>query len=88
MEVRDAEAKSCIKSVTLGLSIGNVEFLIATLWISKTGRRLHRLYPKRFGADVKFRANSEERPLFRSCGRNVSGNNLPDVNSFFSSQKL
>ena len=28
MEVRDAEAKSCVKSVTLGISIGEGIFLI------------------------------------------------------------
>ena len=88
MEVRDDEAKSYVKSAMLGLSTGKVQCLITALLISKTGRHFHRLYPKLFGSDVKFRVNTEERSLFRSCGRNVSGKNLPDVNSFFSSQQL
>ena len=83
MELRDAESKSYIKFVTLVLSIGEGNFLIATLWISKTGRHSHRLHPKLFGADAKFRAKAEERSLFRSCGRNVSLKNLPSANIFY-----
>ena len=86
--VHDSEAKSCIKSVTLGLSLGGGEFLLAIMWVSKTGRHFHRLHPKLFGVDVKFRVNQEERPLFRSCGRNTSGKNLPGINGFLPSQQL
>ena len=71
MEVRDAEAKSCVKSMTLGISISEGNFLIAALWISKTGRHFHRLHPKLFGVNAKFRSNIKERLLFRSCERNM-----------------
>ena len=86
--MHDSEAKSHTKSVALGLSLGGGEFLLATLWVSKTGRHFHQLHPKLFGVDVKFRINQEERLLFRSCGRNVSGKKVPGINGFLPSQQL
>ena len=75
-----------MKSVVEGLSIGDGEFLIAVIWITARGRHYHSLYPFANGYDVKYRTNSEKRPLIRGCAKHPDGRNLPTVNGFLPSE--
>ena len=57
------DTQSFVKSVVDGLSIGDGEFLIAVVWITERGCPCHSLYTFAKGYDVKYRTNSEKRPL-------------------------
>ena len=76
------ESHSHIKSIILGLSLGNRECLIAVLWISKTRREFHHLHSKLLRMDIKHRVNKEKRPLHRTCSRNIVGCDFPPINCF------
>lgn len=82
-----AEAKSYVKGIIEGLTMGDGQILLAIMWITKDAKRYHSKFPHVLGLDVTFGTNAEKRPLFRASGKTSNNKNVPHVNSFIPSQQ-
>lgn len=81
------EAKSFIKNVIEGLTLGNGSILLAVMWVTKDGKKYHKKFPHVLGLDVTFGTNKEKRPLLRGSGKTSNNKNIPHVNAFIPSQQ-
>ena len=57
------EMKNQVKTVVIGLVLGDRKFLLAIAWVTKESKLMHMKFPWLLGADKTFQTNAKKGPL-------------------------